>query len=225
MIDVFVRRSVLGVSVPRPTWNPTTYAEADADASAGHVFEHHYLELRSEYANGKDEAMAGDLAALANDGGLLVVGVAEDRTTGRSIGLTPFALEGFIERVDQVARTLLDPLLIVECTALADAAGPARGVVLIRVPASEFAPHQANEGYYGRNERSAYRLCDAEAQALMRRRTSRAERLSALLDDPLGFDWVGRPQLGRFAAIVRPTADRARTAGADAGAGGLPRMD
>jgi hypothetical protein len=197
------------VTVPRPTWSPATYADALAEASAGQVVEHHYLELRSEYAVDLDDEMAGDLAALANDSGLLVVGVAEDRATGRSIGLTPLTLKGFIERVEQVARTSLDPPLNIECTTLADAARPARGLVLIRVPASELAPHQANERYYGRNDRSTYTLSDAEVDALMRRRTSRAERLSAFLDDPPGFDWVRGPEVGRFAAIVRPTADRA----------------
>jgi hypothetical protein len=196
------------VTVPRPTWNPLTYADAAADASAGRVFEHHYLELKSEYTHASNEEIAVDLAALANNSGLLVVGVAEDRTTGRSIGLTPFTLEGFIERVEQVARYSLDPPLNVECTTLADAARPARGIVLIRVPASELAPHQANERYYGRNERSAYRLSDAEVEALMRRRMSRAERLSALLDDPPGFDWLRDRTFGRFGAVVRPTADR-----------------
>jgi len=142
------------VTVPRPTWNPTTYADAFAEASAGRVLEHHYLELKSEYTNDHNEEMAADLAALANDSGLLVVGVAEDRTTGRSIGLTPLTLKGFTERVDHVARTSLDPPLNVECTTLADTSRPARGIVLIRVPASEIAPHQANERYYGRGERS-----------------------------------------------------------------------
>jgi hypothetical protein len=208
-MNVFAGRSVLGVTIPRPTWNPTTYADAYAEASAGHVAEHHYLELRSEYANARNEEMASDLAALANDSGVLVVGVAKDRTTGRSIGLTPFALKGFVERVEQVARTFLDPPLNVDCTTLADPAGPARGIALIRVPASALAPHQATERYFGRNERTTYRLSDAEVEALMRRRTSRVERLSALLDDPPGFDWVRGPQFGRYAAIVRPTADRA----------------
>jgi hypothetical protein len=197
------------VTVPRPTWNPTTYADADAAASAGHVFEHHYLELKSEYTNAHIEDLANDLAALANDSGLLVVGVAQDRTTGRSIGLTPLTLAGFIERVQQMARTSLDPPLNVECRALADPDRPARGIVLIRVPASELAPHQVHGCYHGRNERSTYRLSDAEVEALMRRRTSRAQRLSDLLDDPPGFDWVRGPRSGRFAAIVRPTSDRA----------------
>jgi hypothetical protein len=186
-----------------------TYADADAAASAGRVFEHHYLELKSEYTNANNEELAVDLAALANDSGLLVVGVAEDRATGRSIGLTPFTLDGFVERVEQVARAFLDPPLNVECTTLIDAIRPARGIVLIRVPASELAPHQANERYYGRNERGTYRLSDAAVEVLMRRRWSRAERVSALLYDPPGFDWVRGPKVGRFAAIVRPTADLA----------------
>ena len=101
-----------------------TYAEADADASAGHVYGHHYLELKSEYTSAKNDELAGDLAALANDSGLLVVGVARDRTIGRSIGLTPFGLMGFVERVERMARMSLDPPLNVECTTLADAAGP-----------------------------------------------------------------------------------------------------
>jgi hypothetical protein len=193
------------MNVPRPTWNPASYADAVDDAKNGRVFEHHYLEFKTEYGPSKNSDMAGDMAAMANDSGALVVGVDEDKATGVSTGLTPIVLKGFIERVEQVARTL-DPPLNVECSQLADPDDPSRGVVFIRMPASPLAPHQANRRYYGRNERTTYRLSDAEVEALMRRRGSRIDRVSAALAATPGFEKVRDANLGRIAVVANPVA-------------------
>lgn len=192
------------MTTPRPSWEPTSYAEAVNDINNGKVFEHHYLELKAEYKPGQNEEMRGDIAALANDSGVLVVGVEENKATRKAVKLTPVAIAGFIERVEDATRAL-DPPLHVECHVLANPDDQTRGIVFIRIPASQLAPHQANKRYYGRDECSTYRLADAQVEALMRRRTTRASHIGAALSSPDVFD--GLALAGRFAVMAYPTAN------------------
>ncbi|GAA1625886.1 helix-turn-helix domain-containing protein [Catellatospora bangladeshensis] len=192
------------MTTPRPIWEPASYAEAVDDINNGKVFEHHYLELKTEYKPGHNEEMRGDIASLANDSGVLVVGVEENKETRKAVKPTPIALAGFIERVEDATRAL-DPPLHVECHALTDPDDPARGIVFIRVPASPLAPHQANKRYYGRDECSTYRLSDAQVEALIRRRATRANHITAALASP---DVLGDlSSTGRFVVVAHPTAN------------------
>ncbi|WP_212825230.1 AlbA family DNA-binding domain-containing protein [Polymorphospora rubra] len=192
------------MTTPRPAWDPTSYAEAVADIDHGKVAEHHYLELKAEYRRGQNEEMRKDIAALANDSGVLVVGVEEDKETRKAVKATPIQLAGFIERVEN-ATLALDPPLHVECHALPDPDDQTRGVVFIRVPASSLAPHQATNRYYGRDECSVYRLSDAEVEVLIRRRTERVNHITASLSNPELFE--GLAPTGRLAVVAHPTTN------------------
>lgn len=202
------------MTIPRPTWAPSTYDELVADIGSRRVYEHHYLELKREYKPSQNQEMAGDLASMANDGGVLVVGVDEDKTSGCATAPTPVVLQGFIERVEQVARSA-DPPLEVECFPLADPDDKTRGVVFVHVGASSLAPHQANHRYYGRNERTTYKLSDAEIERLIGRRALCEDRLTKSLDAPPGFSHVREAAGGRFAVIVAPSAGHNRELLAD----------
>jgi hypothetical protein len=191
------------VTTPRPGWEPASYAEAIDDINSGKVFEHHYLELKTEYKPSQNEEMRGDIASLANDSGVLIVGVDENKATRKAAKPTPVPLAGFIERVEDATRSL-DPPLHVECRVLADPDDLTRGIVFIRVPASPLAPHQANKRYYGRDECSTYRLSDAQVEALMHRRTARVNHIGAALSSP---DLVADlATTGRLAVVAYPTA-------------------
>jgi Putative DNA-binding domain len=192
------------VTTSRPGWEPESYAEAVDDIANGRVFEHHYLELKTEYKPNQNEEMRGDIAALANDSGVLIVGVEEDKATRKAVQLSPILLAGFIERVENATRTL-DPPLHVECHELVDPGDEARGIVFIRVPASPLAPHQANKRYYGRDECSTYKLADAQVEALIRRRTARVDHIAAALSSPDVFGTL--TQTGRLAVLAYPTAN------------------
>ncbi|WP_158647268.1 helix-turn-helix domain-containing protein [Actinoplanes sp. ATCC 53533] len=192
------------MTTSRPGWEPESYAEAIDDITNGRVFEHHYLELKTEYKPNQNEEMRGDIAALANDSGVLIVGVEEDKATRKAVQLRPIALAGFIERVENATRTL-DPPLHVECHELVDPDDETRGIVFIRVSASALAPHQANKRYYGRDECSTYRLADAQVEALIRRRTARVDHIAASLSKPDVFETL--TQTGRFAVMAYPTAN------------------
>jgi len=174
----------------RPAWLPSAYADAVADVAGGQVVENHYTELKSMYErtdSGRRE-MAKDIAALALDGGALIVGIEEDGT-GRAIRVRPADLAGFAERLDQAALQRCDPPVQVGIRQLPDPAEPATGVLVVQVPAHPLAPIMVDGRYFGRGERTVRRLADAEVVRLHQNRASYSDRIervltAAITDEP-----------------------------------------
>lgn len=162
----------LGPTLPR--WQPRSVADVQAAINDGTLGEGHWLDVKEAVgsSDGAKKELARDLASFANDGGGLIIGVAEDKTTG-ALSLTPVELAGFAERVDQVVRSRCDPPLYVQCHPLADPANPTHGVLLVEVPPSPLAPHMVDGSYHGRNDKTKHKLTDAEVANLHARRTAR----------------------------------------------------
>jgi hypothetical protein len=197
------------VQSPRPTWLPTTFAQAEAEVSARVVVENHYSELKRTYEptdSGRRE-MAKDIAALALDGGAIVIGVDEDNT-GRAIALVPVELAGFAERLDQAALYRCDPPVTVKIESLVDPVDDTTGLLTVEVPASPVAPHMVDGRYYGRGERTVRVLPDAEVVRLHHVRTLEADRIEQTLDDAIAD--TGRmlpedsPKVGRLVIVAEP---------------------
>lgn len=134
--------------------------------TSGELGESHTVELKRDaypLTDGGRREMAKDLAALAVDGGTLILGVDEDKSTGRAMALTPVAVQGLAERIDQIAAYRIDPPLPVEIRDdLRDPADPTRGLVIVDVPASPMAPHMVDGRYYIRDYRTMRVMSDAE---------------------------------------------------------------
>ncbi|MCZ7420053.1 ATP-binding protein [Verrucosispora sp. WMMA2121] len=174
------------MNIERPAWTPRSFKEAEEDLRSKVIRESHYLEFKAEFGGG--EAGTGKirkaLASLANDGGVLVVGVEEDKATVRAERLVPVQLAGLVERIEGVAASLDPPLHLERAVELEDPNDPARGIVVVRVPVSLMAPHQVPSGmYYARDERRAHVMPDAMVERLMRQREERANRVARSLDE------------------------------------------
>lgn len=157
------------MTMPRRAWNWHDWKQADANVASGEVREHHHLEFkRDNYGNEpKDrKELAKDVAALAIDGGTLVIGVDEDNATGRAITLTPVPLTGQVERIQQICAGRIDPALAVQVDDVVNPADPATGLIVIEVPRSPLAPHQVDGRYVGRADRITRTLTDAEVVRL-----------------------------------------------------------
>ena len=105
------------------------------------------------------------MASFAVDGGLIVVGLAEDKER-RTFDLRPVALAGLAERVDQVARSSIDPPLPVGTAEIPASGREGHGYLLITVPASPLAPHMVDGQYRGRGDTTNLVLTDAEVRRL-----------------------------------------------------------
>src|SRR3990170_2672657 len=96
---------------------------------AGQLREDEHTDLKRELAGGDraNNAIAVDLASFAIGGGTIVVGVDE----GPPPALTPITLRGQRERVEQMARSSIDPPLRIAVREIATDADPGRGYLVI----------------------------------------------------------------------------------------------
>src|SRR5205823_2811755 len=74
------------------------------------------------------------------------------------------------ERVEQVARSRIDPPLTVRSVGLLAAASSSDGYLLVAIPPSAEAPHMVDPSYWGRNDKTKYQLSDPEVARLHRLR-------------------------------------------------------
>src|ERR1035438_6933206 len=83
-----------------------------------------------------------DIAAFANDGGEIIIGVLDEKVAQGKNRLKPLSLDGISERVRQACLSSLDPPLEVVVSEIVDPSiDDGTGYAIIRVPASSEAPH------------------------------------------------------------------------------------
>ncbi|MCM3920256.1 ATP-binding protein [Frankia sp. AiPs1] len=197
----------------RPVWTPTTYAGAVSDVDARKVTENHYIELKRTYdlTDAAKRKMAEHVAALALDGGVLVVGVEED-DLGRAVEVVPVDLAGLAERIDSAALYRCDPPVEVTITPLLDPEDEdkATGILLVEVPAHPLAPIMVDGRYFGRGERGVRRLFDAEVVRLHQARTLESRHAEQVLDVAVKEARADLPQgkIGRLTIIAEPAPIR-----------------
>ncbi len=128
-----------------PAWVPATEDDLRA-ATANRILDEStgWIELKREIGppgRKTNAELARDLASLAVEGGLFLVGIDESQDGGPA-QLRPLPLEGLPERVEQVALTRCDPPLSVRAASVGSAADANQGYLVVRVPASADAPHK-----------------------------------------------------------------------------------
>lgn len=123
--------------------------------------------------------LAIDLAAFSVEGGMIVIGVAEEGEPKRLMS-RPMALAGLRERISQVGTSRVDPAVTLVTRELpSDADG--NGYLLILVPASPLAPHQVDGSYRGRSDTTNTVLTDAAVRTIQaERRRARPDIAEAL---------------------------------------------
>lgn len=180
-------------------------------AAGGLLDETHWVELKQDLppANkGANTELARDLASLAVDGGLFVVGV-EDKSAHAGT-VTGANLTGLAQRVDAVARSRIDPPLALRAHEFEDPTRPGYGVLLVEVPPSGQAPHMVDHVYYGRDNRGKATLRDAEVRQIIERRRLARVDTSALLQDLADHDPVASDDRvnGHLYLVAHPTTGR-----------------
>jgi predicted HTH transcriptional regulator len=145
-------------------WVPRSYVEVEE--AIGSAEETTQLDFKE--ALGASREIAKDIASMTIDGGVLVYGVEEKDTVATAI--TPVALSGTPERIQQIANSAVDPLPAIEVEVLK--AGPAddTGIVVVVVEASSLAPHMANDRYPARSGTTTRYLSQPEVERLYEQR-------------------------------------------------------
>src|SRR5258706_15414136 len=97
-------------------WIPKTQAELEQAVTSGDLEESTIFDVKKELS-AKTPEIAKDIAAMANDGGVLVYGIAED-THGRPTVLNPIPLAGQPERINSIVQTAIAEAPIVSISTI-----------------------------------------------------------------------------------------------------------
>lgn len=180
----------LGPAVPR--WTPGSLAAVRAAIEDGTLTERHWIDVKREVGagDGARKETARDLASFANHGGALLVGVEEDKATGQ-LSVAEQDLAGLGERVEQIARSRVDPPLYLVTTPL-PGADPARGVLLVEIPPSGAALHQVDGRYWDRGDKTKHLMSDSRVAQLHELRARRRLDTVDLIDAEVARDPVPR---------------------------------
>lgn len=133
------------------------------------LVEDHFVDFKKELERGPgaNKGLAKDLAAFSIDGGRIFIGVDEQaRDSGNPPVVAAVNLSGLKERIDQIARTAVDPPVGVRCTEIHSDHDPSKGVLVVTIPPSAEPPHMADGRPRGRSDTTNYVLSSAEVTAL-----------------------------------------------------------
>ena len=203
--------TVVGMTRPPEMWRPRSEAEMQAVIAAGGLEETHTFEIKQDVPATKAGAkeLARDLAQFGIDGGILLIGVAEPKDASSQWEPAPVPLPGLSERIEQVARSTIDPPLQIRVSQFASGGDPATGYLVVEVPVSPQAPHMVDGVYYGRGDKTRHRLSDAEVLRLHAARRGAEEEINRLLDTEIERDPFGsQGQRGHLFLAAHPQLAR-----------------
>lgn len=155
-------------------WQPTSESEILAAIEAGDLVETATFDVKRELpAKGKSKDLAVDVAAMANDGGVLLYGVDENENDRPTVPF-PLKLAGARERVDQIVRASISEPPEVQVREIQTDDDPSHGYLVVAVSPSFRAPHMVTVGkeyrYYGRSDTGNVPLTEGEVARLYERR-------------------------------------------------------
>ena len=173
------------VTRPRQLWNPTSEDELRRASDDGLLIEDHHLDLKREVGKSasSNRDLAKDIAAFALDGGMILLGVDEDNSPP---SLHPIDLQGLPERVEQIAGMRVDEGVEISTVSIPSTAEPARGYLVVHIPASPRAPHMVEGKYYGRGDKANRILSHAEVLRLHERQLASQRDIVAAAREILG---------------------------------------
>lgn len=172
-------------------WIPSSVDEIRRAITDG-LAESPWLDAKREM--GATAEAAKDVAAMANEGGVLIYGVGEN-AEGQLDEICPLEdLSRVEERISNAVRDLVHNPPAVHVSLLVESPGSTTGCLVVVVPRSPLAPHMV-EGrrggrYYGRVGTTTHRLTGSQVDQLLTRRSSLLwDATSALVE---AARWRGR---------------------------------
>jgi Schlafen, AlbA_2 len=160
-------------------WIPRSVEHLEESITTQMIGETHYLDCKQFTESGGVPSSAAKCAAsLAVDGGVLILGIAENKAL-RRFELKPVGLRGLRDAVDSSITSRVSPYL--RTTIAEFDRGDGTGYLVVTVPQSPGAPHMFDGRYYGRSDTAAVVLSDNEVRRLwLRHIEQRDSRLKLL---------------------------------------------
>lgn len=196
-------------SVGLTMWIPKNEQEIVDAVTSGLLEESPIFDVKRELP-AKNAEIAKDIAAMANDGGVLIYGIDED-PQGRPTILSPIQLAGQRERISSIAQMAIAESPEISIAAIPTAADVSRGYIVVLVPPSERAPHmvvvKGENRYHGRAATGNFPLSEGEVARLYeRRRRWEVDREALLSDEIQRAPLPPRPGFAYLHAFARPVA-------------------
>lgn len=131
----------------------------------------------------KNNDIATDVAAMSTDGGVIIYGVAEDKSAG-TFSPKPFELAHQRERIVSIVESRVGGSPYIETFAMEETDIPGSGYIVVHVPASPTAPHLVEgSGFWGRNDQGNKRLTQGDVDRLYKRREGWETSSAQLIDE------------------------------------------
>ncbi|KPL79941.1 AlbA family DNA-binding domain-containing protein [Herpetosiphon geysericola] len=163
-------------------WIPKSEYELQQAIDQG-LDESSIFDAKREIAT-KSKSIAIDIAAMANDGGVIIYGIGEDEH-GRPNQLVPIDLKGAADRLTRIVQTCLQEPPQIHISTIRSDIDPAKGYLVVVVPPSPRAPHQVvvdkELRFYGRDTRNNIPLGEGQIAQLYRRRQEAEQDRSSLM--------------------------------------------
>lgn len=190
-------------------WIPKNTQEIIDAVNAGHLHESQNFDAKRELGS-KNKETAKDIAAMANDGGVLIYGLMEDEY-GHITGLAPIRLKGAAEKIDQIAHTSIQETPRIETFVHSLPEDPENGFLVVAVPPSDRAPHMVtvdkDNRYYMRIDRTSVPMSEGEVARLYERRRRWEVDRETLLDKLLADStYPVYPELNYLHLFVHPVS-------------------
>lgn len=153
-------------------WIPKDEEEIVTVATSKSLEESAVFDAKKEVSNNTRE-IAKDIAAMANDGGVLFYGLGEDENKCPCV-LNPIDIAGQPERITSIVQTSISEPPQIIISTIRTSSDPAKGYIIVVVPVSERAPHmvivRGENRYYGRTTTGNKPLTEADVARLYERR-------------------------------------------------------
>jgi hypothetical protein len=160
-------------------WIPRSVDELESAVESELVSDSHHLDFKAFTQAGKiPDTAAKCTASLAVDGGVLIIGVGEDKKARRFL-LEPKPLVGVRDALDSMIANRVTPSLGVTVDELKRADGT--GYLVVLVPASARAPHMVGGRYFSRTDTAAHQSSDDEVRRLWLRHVDRRSDRDSIL--------------------------------------------
>jgi len=192
-------------------WIPVSADEIEARVADRSLDENAYFDAKRDLGS-KNKDLAKDVAAMANNGGVLIYGIDEDEHKRPTV-LAPIVLRGQRERIDAVVHTSIAPPPQIRIDEHPLAPDPERGYLVVTVPASSQAPHMViadkDNRYYQRLETQSVPMPEGEVSRLYDRRQRWEVDREQLLSQVVARNhriWPPDPDFADLHVMVRPVA-------------------
>jgi hypothetical protein len=192
-------------------WLPKTEGQILAAVQSGSLEETSIFDAKKELPS-KGEEIAKDIAAMANDGGVIIYGIGEDGNRRLTIA-NPIPLKGQAERIDAIVRSSITEPPLIHIFSIPSSDSSSHGYIIVFIPPSERAPHmvvvKGDHRFFGRSATGNVLLSEGEVARLYDRRHQIEIDLAKLLDSEiLSSPYEPNKNFAYLFLVARPVLSR-----------------